>query len=598
MVPSFKGIFGSFPKQECPPGATAPDCSQYWERQIAQEWNPASASCSHPGTEPTSSTGDPPLGRASVSCPEDPEEFEQVLTADAFGEVGGPQLSGGGYSKITMYRDPERGLISRVESVARGITLGIPGSVTLSASISEIRSVAESWSNGRPGKDGVSRSSRTVTISGFVGPGGTRCDQCDPQAVIDALNTAFVGRAYFRQGLHDERLYDGSEGGAQTAVQKSDAQRESDNTLTGDARSEVPALEMIIYNDTPPWGRGRQIYQFAGVKTASTYNISCVFDETEEGTCAGPPPLLPASLNIKLTDEEEQPLAGGVFAIHVDTEADGVLDSLVDPLLSLNEEEGATCTTTEDGVGDCTFEKLDPGAYVIHQVTAPEGYAPTKDFPVAVEEGLVYDITFTNLKAAGGIEITLTDDSPEAKPLSGGAFEVFADNGNETLDPTDVKVGACTTGADGTCGFDDVPLGLYLVKQTGAPPEYLLVEEALALNLELPGQMARLTIRNGQTGIDAIPPSVSSSPPLPPVEVAEVVIEEPPPPSPSEVSVSPAPAPLRALPRIVGRVAEGIRLLLSSPRDAALMATVWLLFLSPVLVGGRRRLLRRISIQA
>lgn len=275
----FNGVFGTYPFVTSTVGDNL-------NSTLSQEWSPAFASCSLPGSDPTSTVGDPPSGRALVSCPPDPEVFgqtltawpfsENALTADALGTVEGPQLSGTGYSKITLYRDRARGLVSRAESIARGLTFGIvdpSGKVdpNLRASIDEIRSVAESWSKGRPG---IAKSSRTVTVTGFVGSDGTSCVTCDIKAVIDALNTAFVGRAYFQRPAHDKDLFDGTDKGAQSAVQKSDAQVASDRATRGDSRAEVPALEIITYNDTPTWGRARQIYQLAGVKTASTYNIS------------------------------------------------------------------------------------------------------------------------------------------------------------------------------------------------------------------------------------------------------------------------------------------------------------------------------------
>lgn len=46
-----------------------------------------------------------------------------------------------------------------------------------------------------------------------------------------------------------------------------------------------------------------------------------------------------------------------------------------------------------------------------------------------------------------------------------------------------------------------------------------------------------------------------------------------------------------AVQRIIQKIAEGLRLLLSSPKEAALMAAVWLLFWAPSYLGERRRML-------
>lgn len=50
----------------------------------------------------------------------------------------------------------------------------------------------------------------------------------------------------------------------------------SDQALVGDFTTDVPALEMIVFNDNVEWGRARQLYQFAGVASSATYNISVV----------------------------------------------------------------------------------------------------------------------------------------------------------------------------------------------------------------------------------------------------------------------------------------------------------------------------------
>jgi hypothetical protein len=139
--------------------------------------------------------------------------------------------------------------------------------------IGEIRAVATSTSNGRPNKSAMS--SYDVFMRDVAVAGQPICGaNCDPQQVAKQLNTAGLGRVEFRAstGL-DERLRQGTPKGALTAVQKSVARQGSDRALVGDFTSEVPAFEMVVYNDNTEYGRARQIYQFAGVSTVATYNI-------------------------------------------------------------------------------------------------------------------------------------------------------------------------------------------------------------------------------------------------------------------------------------------------------------------------------------
>lgn len=254
----WKGVFGTLPA----------DQSARVERAAAHEWKPGYARCSSPGTPPESSPGELPAGKAEATCPE--ADTAQPLVATAVGEVEGPVVTGSGYTTTVLYRDAERGVVSRTESRVTG--LQIMGE----AKIGEIRSVAESWAGGRPG---TAASKRIITFSHFVGSDGTRCGSCDIDTVLTSLNAIFVGKAAFRKGAEpDPFLFRGSPGGAQSAVQKSDVQVASDQALTGDQSAEIPALEMTVSNDSYDWGRARQVYQFAGVKTAATYNISLLAD--------------------------------------------------------------------------------------------------------------------------------------------------------------------------------------------------------------------------------------------------------------------------------------------------------------------------------
>ena len=129
-----------------------------------------------------------------------------------------------------------------------------------------------------------------------------------------------------------------------------------------------------------------------------------------------------------------------------------------------------TCITTEDGTGDCTFEELAPGAYVVSQTAAPAGYTVAEDVPVTIAPGMATTVAVTNSKSSATIEITLTDDRIPPSPLEGGEFVIVVDDGDGLLGDLDVELGRCTTGPDGACApFVDVPLGAYVVHQAVAP---------------------------------------------------------------------------------------------------------------------------------
>lgn len=236
-------------------------------------WTIKPASCSaNEGGDPAtaeSDDGKTRLGTSKVACPIPGGKLE----ASAFASLVGGVSVGRAYSDVKVYRDGKKGIRSEVISAAEEIDIA-QGLIR----IAEVKSFATSISNGRPQKSDMS--THRVLIRGVRVNGEEICkhdEQCDPNAVIDALNRVASGRAQFRiaSGL-DKRLLKGTPKGALTAVQKSVQRQSSDQALVGDFTTDVPALEMVVFNDNVEWGRARQLYQFAGVASSATYNISVI----------------------------------------------------------------------------------------------------------------------------------------------------------------------------------------------------------------------------------------------------------------------------------------------------------------------------------
>lgn len=247
----FKGIFATAPLGD--PG---------------QEWKylPATCSSSDGGTSETGANddqGEPSLGTSSVTCPLPGGE----LTASATSKMSQGGVTVGEASATTDIKRTAKGVETTVESWARNID--IAGTIH----INEVHSIATSVSNGRPASGPMS--TYATTVKGLViGTEAVCPGECSINSVLDALNAAAVGRAQFRSGTGlDTGLEKGSDGGALTAVQKSVQRQVSDEALVGDFTTEVPGLEMVVYNDNAEWGRARQLYQFAGVSSSATYNI-------------------------------------------------------------------------------------------------------------------------------------------------------------------------------------------------------------------------------------------------------------------------------------------------------------------------------------
>ncbi|MDQ3756304.1 MAG: hypothetical protein M3394_00405 [Actinomycetota bacterium] len=247
--------------------ATAPEPYDSTDERNPR-WNRDPALCStSEGDTPVVSHADdhgaPPLGTARAECP---TPGKGDLQASARTALVGAVSVGRAEAKTSITRGAGR-VRSRSEAVAADVSIGD------GIRIGEIRSVAMSESDGRPHKDPMS--THTVTIRDVTVEGTAVCGVCDPRQVADALNRVLSGRAEFRFGQAgvDARLVKGSARGALTAVQKSEERQVSDRALVGDFTVEAPGVELIAYNDNGTWGRGRQLYQFAGVATSATYNI-------------------------------------------------------------------------------------------------------------------------------------------------------------------------------------------------------------------------------------------------------------------------------------------------------------------------------------
>lgn len=557
------------------------------------------------------------------------------------------------------------GVVTTVDSIARGIVIDGVGT------IGAVRTETLVQAAGRPK---TAKTTFTRTICGVDLPKFKQSGcmgEAQQKQFVAALNAALGRNGQARLREPDPVLAEGTPGGYQAAIQRSATEAFTDNTVSRDPSLAVPGLEIVFYRDDPQYGAGRQIFQFAGVQASSTYGIFCLYGpqaaeelETDADTtttttaveatadtetvgtgdaepvtsCALPPEAEPSTLEIALADVDMNPLAGGVFEIRVDSDVDGVVgadDELVD---------GGTCATAADGIGDCTFE-LGPGAYIITQTTAPAGYAPAPPLPQLVEPEMAYSVTFQNLRSVAGVQITLSDDSAEAKPLAGGVFELIADDGDGARGGLDLVYAGCTTTADGACPLApagaggtsgiaaltevvdtdvvgavscvefegvagcllEVPLGSYIAHQSAAPEGYLPGED-VAFTFDQPGQSAVLSFVNSKAvvGGGEFDPGEPGDPGEPPVPPTEMLVFDEGPGAPQPIVQS---TPLSSdrsfgegaadvLTQILQVPAQLLKLAFNSPREMALMGSVWALLFLPCYLGERRRLLARLALES
>lgn len=557
--------------------------------------------------------GDPVLGSfaSRVECGTDSGAGYSYTRLSGEGVLGSSLAQA--MSSYRVYRDPARGLVARVESVARGVNL--EGLVR----IESVRGVAESWANGRtqptpeaerdPGYQPNCDLERTAGTCFRRQLFGLRtplysCGPCgDEEAFIKGIADAFGSDANVRLRKPDQALSRGSDNGYIAAYTKSLSDRFADAVLNSDlVQSVVPTLEIIRY--APPGHpiettdiaskRGRQIYQFAGVEVSSSYGIQCllVYDP-EKNTCSAPAELA-AELKVQLTDAAEKPLAGGGFEIREDVDADGVL-GLADKLIP----DGA-CVTTDDGTGTCSFSALKPGTYLVSQVVAPPGYAPTKEpFPVELVSGESRTVVFTNTSSLSAVNITL--EGEDGQPLSGGSFAIYPDpDADGKVAPDAQPAATCDTAADGTCSMT-VPAGSYVLVQTAAP-DGLEPIEPVPFVITSGGQVAAVEAVNYPFGTppEAAPaagPTFTYQPPpaeLPPelhtVPLPTMGIPQDEPEAAPQESTGAAIG--NTVERIVRAPGDVMRLLARSPAEAIAFAAAVLLFaLACAAIDRRRKLL-------
>jgi hypothetical protein len=106
-----------------------------------------------------------------------------------------------------------------------------------------------------------------------VGRQQTIENQVTERPLFFLLNRAMGSRGRVRVPDPDEELKKGTPGGYLASLQKNRGEEIQARVISNDASTEVPAFELIMFNDDQNLGRARQLYQFAGVDASATYGI-------------------------------------------------------------------------------------------------------------------------------------------------------------------------------------------------------------------------------------------------------------------------------------------------------------------------------------
>lgn len=183
-------------------------------------------------------------------------------------------------------------------------------------------------------------------------------------------------------------------------------------------------------------------------------------------------------------DYPENHLAGAVFELYKDVDADGVLGEADTLMGTLIEYEGGIYR--QDG--------LRKGSYLVKEKTAPEGFlldenvyafSITEDGQVAIIENEP-GVGFMDQVMMGKLSIFKTDKATGDK-LVGAGFRVCDMDGK--------TVAEAVTGEDGTVSFN-LRYGKYTVSEYKAPQGYVLDETPYAFEVTKDGQVITVDMAN------------------------------------------------------------------------------------------------------
>jgi uncharacterized surface anchored protein len=153
---------------------------------------------------------------------------------------------------------------------------------------------------------------------------------------------------------------------------------------------------------------------------------------------------------------------------------------VIDPALTDDSTTSAVvegrCTT--DALGLCSLSNVQLGTYWVRETLTPANHDTAADQAVEVTTvGTAVSLTFVDPRQPGTINVNKQDDA--GNPVSGVIFTLYhnvplltaprtsADLGVDSDSSTTlIDATTCTTGADGNCSFENVPLGEYWVVET------------------------------------------------------------------------------------------------------------------------------------
>jgi len=221
-------------------------------------------------------------------------------------------------------------------------------------------------------------------------------------------------------------------------------------------------------------------------------------------------PVVPISLSVTWEDAIRGHIRGQKVGAY-DEGLAGAVIGLFRPGETIFTEASALRTVTTGANGAFEFRNVElygvggvRGWFGIRELAAPPGYLLNETlFNVRItahdqtvyirntetgETGLIRNAPM--LGRIDGIKVCSTTD----EPLAGATFGLF--RADETTFTEETTLMTSISGEDGIFGFEDVRLGMYLVRELAAPEGYLLSAEAFEVEIGYHEQIVDIRVEN------------------------------------------------------------------------------------------------------
>lgn len=261
----------------------------------AMAWPWPQAFCLDSGDQSASESKPGQGGTSTVTCNLEKGKAEVTSTFNGF-ESGADQadlsIESGSFS-ASVVKNAEIGTITESTATSRGIHIAIPqvGSLV----IGKVTATAKTVAHGRTGTASVSwkRTIENVTIKNAMGKVVYTCtsgDTCDTQTIVDAVNRTLQIRLKIR--FPTPELLKTPQGAFAT-VEEPVSDFLIGLTTNEDSFRSVPAVEIVLYNDTS--AKSRVVVQLAAIQASSIYGITRLPADVLGGGIPVPPtaPIVP-----------------------------------------------------------------------------------------------------------------------------------------------------------------------------------------------------------------------------------------------------------------------------------------------------------------